>query len=225
MKNIFLATLLILFGFNNTFAQKADSVSKSPGLNVKGIKKPIYAIDGVKQTSNSDFAISKFEADSIAEIKILKDDDAILLFGQEAVNGVILVTTKSGKNSASNLEMERKLSLLPGRKSISKITNLKITKLPAKTDSLSVTDTPKIIIRGLEKGVNSFDDVVYILDGQKIDKNGMDWINPEIIQSIVILKKDSAIAKYGPQAANGVVIITTKNQKKLKVTEKPVDRN
>ncbi|MCZ4223703.1 TonB-dependent receptor plug domain-containing protein [Pedobacter rhodius] len=229
MKKLFLISALIIGAITNGFAQsQPDSlIKKSPNIQIRAIKNPIYVIDGVKQEA-SEFTIASVKTDSIAEIKIFKNDDAVKLFGPDAVDGVILITTKSGKNNAANLDLAQKLSLMSEGKGVSKLTNLKIYgNAPAgKASAISADNKPKIIIRGLEQqSSTNFNDVVYILDGQKIEKTAVSWINPDTIQSITVLKNDSAIAQYGPQASNGVVIITSKPVKRPKDTDRPVDKN
>ncbi|GEM_PF-30410 len=50
-------------------------------------------------------------------------------------------------------------------------------------------------------------------DNQRINSNGMVDINPEDIENLSILKGAAASALYGSEAANGVVMITTKKGK------------
>ncbi|NRB84145.1 MAG: SusC/RagA family TonB-linked outer membrane protein [Winogradskyella sp.] len=50
-----------------------------------------------------------------------------------------------------------------------------------------------------------------IVDGGDTARNPLSFLNPNDIESISILKDASATAIYGSRAANGVVIITTKN--------------
>src|SRR5699024_10538026 len=64
-----------------------------------------------------------------------------------------------------------------------------------------------IEIRGLKNFQNS--DPLYVIDGMIANAN-RDF-NPNNIESIQILKDASAAAIYGSRAANGVIIITTKN--------------
>lgn len=63
------------------------------------------------------------------------------------------------------------------------------------------------------RGVKSFGDnePLYIIDGFPGDINN---VNPSDIQSMEVLKDGAAAAIYGSVAANGVIIITTKNGKK-----------
>ncbi|WOD44332.1 M56 family metallopeptidase [Hwangdonia lutea] len=53
---------------------------------------------------------------------------------------------------------------------------------------------------------------LYILDGKKIKKNKLDAINPNDIESVTVLKGESAIDKYGKKAKDGVVEITSKKK-------------
>ena len=57
---------------------------------------------------------------------------------------------------------------------------------------------------------------LYIIDGKKGEKNALESISPNDIDRIDILKDASAVARYGEQARNGVVEITTKEYSKKK---------
>ncbi len=72
-----------------------------------------------------------------------------------------------------------------------------------------------IKIRGVGTINNS--DPLYVVDG--FIAENIDFLNPDDIQDMQILKDASSVAIYGARAANGVIIITTKKGKegKLKV--------
>ncbi|WP_268223779.1 SusC/RagA family TonB-linked outer membrane protein [Sinomicrobium oceani] len=73
----------------------------------------------------------------------------------------------------------------------------------------SAGSTPSISIRG-RSTINGKNDVLIVLDG--IQYNGsLESINPNDIASIDVLKDASSTAVYGAQAANGVILITTKD--------------
>ena len=63
-------------------------------------------------------------------------------------------------------------------------------------------------IRGF--GTINNNDPLYIIDGTPVLR-GLNEINPNDIKSIQVLKDASAASIYGARAANGVIIITTKN--------------
>jgi len=67
--------------------------------------------------------------------------------------------------------------------------------------------SPRIRIRGTGTINNS--DPLYIVDGMPIE-GGIDYLNPNDIESIEVLKDAASGAVYGARAANGVVLVTTK---------------
>jgi TonB-linked SusC/RagA family outer membrane protein len=75
----------------------------------------------------------------------------------------------------------------------------------------------RIRIRGIGTINNS--DPLYIVDGMPIE-GGLDYLNPNDIASIEVLKDAASGAVYGARAANGVVLVTTKTGKtgRTKVT-------
>ncbi len=62
------------------------------------------------------------------------------------------------------------------------------------------------------RGVSSFqnNDPLYIVDGTPVQDTYLNWMNPDEVGSIQILKDASAASIYGARANNGVVIIETK---------------
>lgn len=74
--------------------------------------------------------------------------------------------------------------------------------------STSAGSTPSISVRGTNT-LSGNKDVLIVLDGI-IYTNSLSSINPNDIASIDVLKDASATAVYGAQAANGVLLITTK---------------
>jgi TonB-linked outer membrane protein, SusC/RagA family len=69
----------------------------------------------------------------------------------------------------------------------------------------------KVNIRGVGTVGNS--QPLYIVDG--VPRGDINYLNPSDIQSIDILKDAASAAIYGSRAANGVVLVTTKQGKKL----------
>ena len=63
----------------------------------------------------------------------------------------------------------------------------------------------KVVVRGL--GTVSNSGPLYIIDGVEGD---IGLLNASDIQSIDVLKDAASAAIYGAQAANGVILVTTK---------------
>ena len=66
--------------------------------------------------------------------------------------------------------------------------------------------TPTIHVRGL--GVKSGIEPVYVVDGMR--RRNLDGIAPESIEKIEVLKNAAAMGLWGPEAAAGVVVVTTR---------------
>ncbi|MCE7054829.1 TonB-dependent receptor [Algoriphagus sp. AGSA1] len=80
--------------------------------------------------------------------------------------------------------------------------------------------TQNVIIRGVGS-LRSGTQPLYVLDGFLLDNsdtgiasNPLNFLNPNDIESIDVLKDASATALYGSRASNGVVVITTRKGKK-----------
>ena len=65
----------------------------------------------------------------------------------------------------------------------------------------------RVIIRGIST-INASASPLYIVDG--VAMNDFNYVNPNDIESIEVLKDASATAIYGARGANGVVMVTTK---------------
>jgi len=93
--------------------------------------------------------------------------------------------------------------------------------LQGKVPGLMVTNSgeagasPTVHLRGVAT-VLSGTNPLYVVDGMFIDN--IDFVNPNDITSIEVLKDPSSLAIFGVQGANGVIIITTKRADKGKLS-------
>ena len=71
----------------------ADPTVRVRGIGSFGSTAPLYVIDGVPMGTS----IRDFSPNDIATIQVLKDASAGAIYGSRAANGVIIITTKSGK--------------------------------------------------------------------------------------------------------------------------------
>jgi TonB-linked SusC/RagA family outer membrane protein len=68
-------------------------------LSVSGGSQPLYVVDGFPITGD----INQINPDEIADITVLKDAASTSLYGSRAANGVVLITTKKGKQGQTNV--------------------------------------------------------------------------------------------------------------------------
>ena len=149
---------------------------------------PIVIVDG--KPSNT----SAVETSKIKSISVYKGSPATNKYGNDAQNGVIEITTKNVEPSEIPGDVENTESNTPSEQiivtptTIDKDNEVKMWAIP------TLPSTPLVIIDGKE---GTIDDV-----------------DASQIKSILVLKDQEAIDKYGEKGANGVVIITTKKSKK-----------
>ena len=102
-----------------------------------------------------------------------------------------------------------------------------VNSLQGKIAGVSVTNSggspnagSQIIIRGISSvNTSQSNEPLFILDGVAISGGGSTAadINPNDIENITVLKGAAAAALYGQDAANGVIMITTKQGEKGKI--------
>lgn len=83
---------------NNTYGEPGSA----PNIRIRGFgtlnseaQSPLYVVDGVPYTGN----IADLNSNDIESLSVLKDAASAALYGNRAANGVVLITTKSGKGA------------------------------------------------------------------------------------------------------------------------------
>ncbi len=103
-----------------------------------------------------------------------------------------------------------------GGEELEKITPTRIDNvLKGQTSGVIVTQSSgqpgagsKVRIRG--NGTINDSDPLYIVDGFITGDDGIDYLNPQDIERVEVLKDAASAAVYGARGANGVILITTK---------------
>lgn len=76
------------------------------GAGSFGSTEPLYIIDGAVSSNG----LNSLNPNDISSIEILKDGAAAAIYGSRAANGVVLVTTKSGKSGSTLVEVNSSFS-------------------------------------------------------------------------------------------------------------------
>ncbi len=127
-----------------------------------------------------------------------------------------------GYGTQRKLDVTGSVSQLKGEEVSKQASVNPISSLQGKLPGVQITNSgspgasPQITIRGrgtLFGGTG----VLYVVDGVWY-KDDVSFLNPNDIENISVLKDASSTAIYGIEAANGVVLITTKRGNKSKTT-------
>jgi TonB-dependent SusC/RagA subfamily outer membrane receptor len=168
-----------------------DSVPSSPN------KKQLIVIDGKSYGEHHPSELDALKALSpldIVTINVLGGKDAEKLYGANGERGALVITTKQG----SALELTKtpetmliRVDTTPSGSQIREVTAIRYRK-PAGGNS-----DPLVVIDGQRLGQ---------LSGAKLDQ----IIDPTRIESINVLKGESAEKLFGAEGKNGVIMITSK---------------
>ncbi|WP_343565936.1 TonB-dependent receptor plug domain-containing protein [Sphingobacterium sp.] len=218
--------------------ERRDEIRKKGitiGIRMDGTTDSVlYVIDGVKMSSEDRKGV---DPNNIESINVIKDALATVKHGREGKNGVIEVTTKKWarensdkigrgtKELKSGNKVGERLPVLFYKKNEDKPTaktmtfsgkfetdveQAKVAPFGARRMADAVNLEPlgnrkTVRLRGVSKAP------LYVVDGQvqSIDQNDL---NAADIESISILKNQSATALYGAAGENGVIIVTTKKK-------------
>ncbi len=100
----------------------------------------------------------------------------------------------------------------------------RVAGLTISSNTNAIASPPQsIIIRGTNSS-SSKNEPLYIIDGVPVKSNALAKINPNDIQDIKVLKDSATTSLYGARAANGVVIITSKNEIYKNLSEKEINK-
>ncbi len=101
-------------------------------------------------------------------------------------------------------------TLIQGRSvNIQQALNGKISGLNISTVNSGVMENAKINIRGI-RSLTGNNQPMLVVDGAPTPLGYLSSIPPDDVQSLTVLKSAASAAIYGPDAVNGVIIITTK---------------
>ena len=100
--------------FNTSGQPGTTSTIRIRGFgSVNGNRNPLYVVDGVPFSGS----INSINPADIESVTVLKDAASTAIYGARGANGVIVITTKSGKSGESSIEFDMKtgfnVSLLP----------------------------------------------------------------------------------------------------------------
>ncbi len=91
----------------------------------------------------------------------------------------------------------------------------KVAGLQINNQDNGVNPKKQILLRGM-RSISGNNEALIVIDGSVVTSGAFNDLNPNDIESINILKGASAAALYGSRAANGALIVVTKQGKKGK---------
>lgn len=158
------------------------------------------------------------------EIKVSGSELAVVMKDLKKVLNEVVVTALGIKRQAKELGYST-ARVGNGELNETKQTNLatelsgKVSGLQINTNDNSVNPTTRLVLRGNRSFLGN-NQALLIVDGVPVDLNYINYINPNDVDNVTVLKGANAAALYGSDASNGVLIINTRkgNQGKPSIT-------
>ncbi|MEM8897018.1 MAG: TonB-dependent receptor [Bacteroidota bacterium] len=224
-----------------TFAQEGGNSKRISGSVVDESKLPLIGatvtIKGTEKGANTDaegkFTILAQAEDMLVisyigfltrEIRVGDQTNLSITLGADdtQLNEVVVVAYGVQKRSdvtgaigsVNADEFNKGIVVNPGQLLQGKVAGVNVTSVSGEPGA-----NQDVIIRGIGS-LRSGTTPLYVIDGFVLDNsttgvasNPLNFINPQDIETIDVLKDASAAAIYGARAANGVIVITTKRGK------------
>jgi TonB-linked SusC/RagA family outer membrane protein len=149
---------------------------------------------------------------SVIDVKLVPDikklDEVVVVgYGTQKRSDITGSVTSISKDRLSKLPVNNVMQAIQG--AAAGINVSQASSIPG--------DAPSVLVRG-KNSISSNTEPYIVVDGIPLSKTdgSINDINPNDIESVEILKDPSAVAIYGVNGSNGVVLITTKRGSKGK---------
>jgi iron complex outermembrane receptor protein len=174
--------------------------------------------------SPSDTLVFSFIGYQTQQVPIQERTQVDVTLQQQAISGEEVVVVAYGEQKKSDItgsissaeaeDFNKGVVTNPGEMLQGVVAGVNVTSASGEPGA-----SQDVIIRGVGS-LRSGTTPLYVIDGFVLDNsssgvanNPLNFLNPNDIQSMEVLKDASATALYGARAANGVVVITTKKGK------------
>lgn len=181
---------------NGEFQLDVPNLNETLVVSYVGYQTQEVAING-RETINISLVPQAFEADELV----------VVGYGVQRRSDVT-----GSISSASADEFNQGVTANPGQLLQGVVSGVNVTAASGEPGA-----SQDIIIRGVGS-LRSGTQPLFVVDGFMLDNSGtgvannpLNFLNPDDIESIEVLKDASATALYGARASNGVVVITTKS--------------
>ncbi|MBV5315818.1 MAG: TonB family protein [Prolixibacteraceae bacterium] len=175
---------------SETYKIQADGPLKFVTVDGSG-KEPLYVKDGIVAESKD---VQNLDPETIESISVLKDESATILYGDKGKNGVVLISMKKGKAGTGNNSEEVQVI---GYGKMQKDNSPEQSNSGFRIRSTGTGPDPKPLI---------------VIDGVIAENQNVNDIPYETIESVNVLKGESATSIYGEKGKNGVILITIKKE-------------
>lgn len=166
--------------------------------SINGDNEPLYVIDGIplsKATASYNFSgeyrqdpLSMINPSDIESIDVLKDAAATAIYGSRGTNGVIIITTKKGKEGAPNISFNQLTGISTMPKKLNLLNPLEYIAMQTEATNTYNTDM------GYTSGSNGYIDINNVLGVIPEDPYNVNWQDMIIRNQATTTQTDLSIS-------------------------------
>jgi TonB-linked SusC/RagA family outer membrane protein len=126
--------------------------------SINASNNPLYVVDGIP----TDVSISDFNPNDIESMEVLKDASSVAIYGSRGANGVIIITTKKGREGKAVLSYDGYYGIKKAKKDINLMTGTDFSRYVRASRGLDADDASQdasflsaVEIENLAKGVST----------------------------------------------------------------------
>ena len=225
LKSLFLLVCLLLSG-NTVFAQEKIVT----GVITDSFNEPLIGVsvvvqgttNGVVTDMDGKYSIKAAPGSTLQFSYVGMEKQSVKVGNQNVINvqlkddsQMLAETVVIGYGSAKKRDLTGSITNIKGDEIANKPVANPLSALQGKVAGVQVINSgkagedPEIRVRGTNS-INGYKPL-YVVDG--LFNDNINFLNPQDIESMEILKDPSSLAIFGVRGANGVIIITTKKAK------------
>lgn len=216
----FLLVSISVFSQEKTITGTVTDTSGEPLIGVSVVKQGtgnggITDIDGKYSIKVSSGATLEFSYVGMQKQLIKVGNQTVINVQMKDDSQVLAETVVIGYGSAKKRDLTGSITNIKGDEIANKPVTNPLSALQGKIAGVQVINSgragadPEIRVRGTNS-INGYKPL-YVVDG--LFNDNINFLNPQDIESMEILKDPSSLAIFGVRGANGVIIITTKKAK------------
>lgn len=139
---------------NNAAPGGSISVRIRGTNSINGSSEPLYIVDGIQISNEASVTdaspLSTINPNDIESVEVLKDASATAIYGARGANGVVIISTRRGKNGPTRVQLETYQGIQQVTKTIDMLNAAGFAKLENEVYNAAIYSNPDSLGKGID---------------------------------------------------------------------------
>lgn len=139
---------------NNAAPGGSISVRIRGTNSINGSSEPLYIVDGIQISNEASVTdaspLSTINPNDIESVEVLKDASATAIYGARGANGVVIISTRRGKNGPTKVQLETYQGIQQVTKTIDMLNAAGFAKLENEVYNAAIYTNPDSLGKGID---------------------------------------------------------------------------